>query len=266
MTAANTIQPAGPDIAGAARELDRAEREATAIPQFGDTLSLEQAYAVQAELLTLRLARGERLTGAKLGFTSKAKMAQMGVSEVIVGFLTDRMHVAHGSSLLLEGFVHPRIEPEIAFRFNRTVEPGASAEEIISSVDAVAPALEIIDSRYRDFSFSLADVVADNTSASRYLVGEWTDFTTDLADRAVTMLIDGAVAETGTTSAILGDPLHALEAFTRMNARYGSGLPAGAVLLAGAATAAVGLQPGSTVSAVVAGIGTVELETKGMPA
>lgn len=265
MSTANPTQsPApAPEAAEIARQLDRAEREGRAVAQFGDALSLEQAYAVQAELLALRLARGDRHVGAKLGFTSEAKMAQMGVSEVIIGFLTEGMHVDRANPLPLERLVHPRVEPELAFRFGRAVSAGASDEEIFDSVDAVAPALEIIDSRYRDFSFSLSDVVADNTSASRYVLGEWTDFTDDLASRAVTMLVDGSIAQTGTTSAILGHPLNALKAFARMNARYGSGLPAGAVLLAGAATEAVALRPGSTVTAIIAGIGTVELETAG---
>jgi 2-oxo-3-hexenedioate decarboxylase len=266
MTTTDTNQSVGPETATIARQLDRAEREGNAIAQFGDMLSLEHAYAVQSELLALRRARGERHSGAKLGFTSEAKMAQMGVSEVIAGFLTASMHVDRDITLPLGGLVHPRIEPEIAFRFERAIDPGASEEQIIASVDAVAPALEVIDSRYRDFSFSLADVIADNTSASRYALGEWTDFTDDLAGRAVTMLIDGSVAETGTTSAILGDPMNALKAFARMNARFGSGLPAGAVLLAGAATAAVPLRPGCIVTAIVAGIGTVELETAGADA
>jgi 2-oxo-3-hexenedioate decarboxylase len=173
------------------------------------------------------------------------------------------MRVDPGTTLPLEGLVHPRIEPEIAFRFGRAIGPQASEEEILASVDAVAPALEVIDSRYQDFSFNLSDVVADNTSASRYVLGEWSDVPEDLAGRAVTMLVDGSIAETGTTSAILGDPVNALKAFARMTASRGTGLPAGGVLLAGAATAAVPLRPGSTVTAIVAGIGAVELETGG---
>lgn len=255
-----------PPISEIARRLDQAERKGIAINQFGDVVSLDAAYEVQAELRDLRLARGEHLTGAKLGFTSEAKMAQMGVKEVIVGFLTSTMEVHNGDRLRLDGSVHPRVEPEVAFRFGQAVPPDASEEQIIASVDAVAPALEIIDSRYLNFSFSLADVVADNTSASRYVLGEWVTFTDDLAGRTVTLLVDGSITETGTTSAILGDPLNALREFARMYRRHGAGLPAGAVLLAGAATAAVPLSPGSTITAIVAGIGSVELETAGADA
>jgi len=144
-----------PPISEIARRLDQAERKGIAINQFGDVLSLDAAYEVQTELRDLRLARGEHLTGAKLGFTSEAKMAQMGVKEVIVGFLTSTMEVHNGDRLRLDGSVHPRVEPEVAFRFGQAVPPDASEEQIIASVDAVAPALEIIDSRYLNFSFSL---------------------------------------------------------------------------------------------------------------
>lgn len=254
------------NLASIAIQLDQAEASGSPIEQFNDSLSIEDAYYVQKKLLSLRRERGEQITGAKLGFTSKAKMEQMGVSEVIAGFLTDRMLIESGSKLSLSHLVHPRVEPEIAFRFGQEIQPGADLDEIIGSIDAVAPALEIIDSRYRNFSFSLSDVVADNTSACRYTVGEWVDFNTNLAGHAVTMLVDGTVVETGSTSAILGDPMLALEAFARMNQRHGTTLPVGSVLLAGAATAAIALVPSSRVTAVVAGLGTIELEISGAEA
>lgn len=261
-----TNTPTQADRASIAFQLDQAEASGVAIEQFNEALSIDEAYLVQKELLSLRLKRGEQISGAKLGFTSKAKMKQMGVNEVILGFLTDRMLITPGSKLSLNQLVHPRVEPEIAFRFGQEVRPGADLEEIADSVDAVAPALEVIDSRYRDFSFSLSDVVADNTSACRYAIGEWVEFTPNLAERAVTMLVDGAVVETGSTSAILGDPMTALEAFARMHQQHGTALPAGSVLLAGAATAAITLTPSSKLTAIVAGLGTIELETSGAEA
>lgn len=246
-----------------AARLDQAETSGIAIEQFNDALTLDGAYSVQRELLSVRRKRGEQLSGAKLGFTSKAKMEQMGVDEVISGFLTDRMLIPPGTELSLSRLVHPRIEPEIAFRFKREIHPGTSYEEILENIDAVAPAVEIIDSRYRNFSFSLSDVVADNTSACRYALGEWVEFSKNLAGRAVTMLVDGTIVETGTTSAILSDPMLAIEAFARMNQKYGTSLPAGAVLLAGAATAAIPLEPSTEITAIVAGLGTVEIKISG---
>lgn len=232
--------------------LDRATATGQAIPQLTSDgpMSLETAYAVQHAGIALRERRGERLAGVKLGFTSKAKAEQMGVSDVIIGSLTDRMRIEDGGTFAVRHGVHPRIEPEVAFRL------GPDAELV-----AVAPALEIIDSRYRDFRFSLADVVADNTSASAFVLGPWTQL--DRVDAlAVDLLFDGEIVASGSTTDILGDPLRALPAAQRMAAAYEHRLLDGAVLLAGAATAAVALNAGTHVEARVAGLGSVSVRTK----
>ncbi|MGW7531854.1 2-keto-4-pentenoate hydratase [Amycolatopsis sp. NPDC054798] len=232
--------------------LDQAIATGQAIPQLTseEPMSLETAYAVQHAGIALREGRGERLAGVKLGFTSKAKAEQMGVSDVIIGSLTDRMRIEDGGTFDVSRGVHPRIEPEVAFRL------GPDAELI-----AVAPALEIIDSRYRDFRFSLADVVADNTSASAFVLGPWTPIG-QVDALAVDLLFDGEIVASGSTADILGDPLRALPAAQRMAAAYGHRLVDGQVLLAGAATAAVALKAGTHVEARVAGLGSVSVRTE----
>lgn len=254
-----------PELGRHAEHLHRARREAHAIPQISAAaqLDLAGAYRVQQLGVGLRRADGERVAGAKLGFTSKAKAEQMGVADVIIGVLTDAMQVPAGGTFDVTTAIHPRIEPEVAFRLGRAIDPIAPEADLRAAVDAVAPAMEIIDSRYRDFAFSLADVVADNTSGCAFVVGEWMPVTGDLvlADREVTLVIDGSVAESGSTTDILGDPWQALPALARMAARYGHELPAGSVLLAGAATAAAPLGPGSRITATIAGLGEVSLST-----
>lgn len=238
--------------ASSSRALDAAQRDVTAIAQLDLAPDLAAAYRIQHELIGHRLARGERLVGCKLGFTSKAKMAQMGVSEIIVGQLTDAMQVRNGFDVDLGRFIHPRIEPEIAFRLGRDLEG-----DIAECVDAVAPALEIIDSRYRDFRFSLPDVIADNTSAAAFVVGEWRPMS-DVADLAVRLVVDGTDAESGSTAAILGHPIRALEELVDLAAKYDIALRAGDVILAGAATAAVPFGA-NHVEAQVDGLGTASV-------
>jgi 2-oxo-3-hexenedioate decarboxylase len=121
----------------------------------------------------------------------------------------------------------------------------------------VAPAIEIIDSRYRDFAFSLTDVVADNTSAAALVVGPWRPADTTLDNRGVQLHVDGRLAEAGSTSAILGDPLRAIPAAVRLARRHGIPLPDGTILLVGAATPAIALRAGTHVSATVSGLGRV---------
>ncbi|HJQ43200.1 MAG TPA: fumarylacetoacetate hydrolase family protein [Jatrophihabitantaceae bacterium] len=241
----------GPDTSAAAT-LDAAQRSASAVAQLDLGPDLAAAYAIQRELVQRRVERGERIVGSKLGFTSKAKMAQMGVSEIIVGRLTDAMQVDNGADVDLARFIHPRIEPEIAFHLGRDVD-----RDIADCVDAVAPALEIIDSRYRDFRFSLPDVIADNTSAAAFVVGEWQPVR-DVADLPVRLLVDGAEVEAGSSAAILGHPLRALEELVELAAKYDIALRTGDVILAGAATAAVPFAAHS-VAAHVDGLGVASV-------
>jgi 2-oxo-3-hexenedioate decarboxylase len=225
--------------------LDQARLEAQAIPQLG-LESAAEGYAVQTKLIQLRQARGERLVGYKMGLTSKAKMAQVGVDEVIFGRLTDAMRVPDGGTVDIGQFIHPRVEPEVAFRIAN------------HRVEKVAAALELIDSRYKDFQFTLPDVVADNTSAGAFVIGPWHDLVDGVDNLGVLLEIDGEVVQVGSTAAILGDPRRALPALVDLAARYGVELTDG-IVLAGAATAAVPLAQGRFARAVVEGLGTAAL-------
>ncbi|MEV0395301.1 2-keto-4-pentenoate hydratase [Polymorphospora rubra] len=252
----------GIDVSRLARHLDDAQRSATAVPQLSADPAVDRAgdfgvataYDIQAAAYQLRLDRGERGSGVKLGFTSRAKMAQMGISEIIVGRLTDQMRIADGGVIDLDSLIHPRIEPEIAYLLAEDIGGDDQRPLAPSAIAAIAPALEIIDSRYRDFSFSLADVVADNASSARYVVGPWHHPDQDLGNLAVRLTVGGRLAEAGSTAAILGHPQRALHELVRLGRELGIPLRAGDVVLAGAATSAVPFT-GEVVECEVAGLG-----------
>ncbi|MEV6139146.1 4-oxalocrotonate decarboxylase [Nocardia sp. NPDC051990] len=246
------------EIDDIAARLDAAQTGVADIPSLADNqvIPIDAAYAIQSALIARREARGERVTGVKLGFTSKAKMAQMGVSDVIVGRLTDAMRISDGGEVALTRFIHPKVEPEVAYRLSRDVDLDDPTVDIESCVDAVAPALEIIDSRYRDFRFTYTDVVADNTSAAGFVVGPWRPLR-DVGNRAVRLRVGGNEV-VGSTAAILGDPVRALHALLDMCRRHRISLGAGQIVLAGAATAAVPLVSG-VAECEVAELGTVSV-------
>ena len=257
-----TANPAsGSGLSELADRLTAAAAQATAIPQLttGADLTVDDAYAIQQALIDARLARGERLVGLKMGLTSRAKMAQVGVDEVIWGRLTDAMRVSDGGSVDPTTYIHPRVEPEVAFLLDRVPEPDEPYGDFASAVRAVAPAIELIDSRYANFRFSLPDVIADNTSAAAFVIGPWRAVPDGLENLGVLLEVDGRVVETGSTAAILGDPRRALAEGVRLAGRYGVRLREGWVFLAGAATAAVPLRPGAHVRAVVEKLGTASL-------
>jgi 2-oxo-3-hexenedioate decarboxylase len=237
--------------------LDQAARDRAPVAQLAErglTLTLPQAYEVQAGLLALRAARGERLVGVKMGFTSHAKRVQMKIDDLIWGRLTDGMQVPDEGALSLGRFIHPRIEPELAFLLQRPLRGEVSATEARAALEAVAPALEIVDSRYRDFRFSLADVIADNSSAAAFVVGAWQP-PRDLTGLPIVMSFDGRAVQTGSSAAIMGDPLESLLAAARLAAESGVTLEAGWVVMAGGATAAEPLLAGTRVSVDIGGLG-----------
>jgi len=248
-------------LAELAASADEAARTATAIAQFTHQHDIDpdDAYAIQALSIDHRIDRGEQLVGVKMGLTSKAKMVQVGVDEVIWGRLTNGMRVADGATLSLTNYVHPRLEPEIAFLMKAPLAGRVSGAEARAAVAAVAPAAEIIDSRFENFKFSLPDVIADNSSSSGFIVGDWCAPDTPIANLGMVLERNGRPVEVGSSAAILGDPIRSLVEASRMVAAAGMQLEPGWIVLAGGATAATPLEAGDSLRVVVERLGTVHL-------
>ncbi|WMY07326.1 2-keto-4-pentenoate hydratase [Paraburkholderia phenoliruptrix] len=247
------------NIAELATLLDDAALNATEVTQFDPEgrLSLDEAYRIQAESIRRRLERGERRVGVKMGFTSRAKMVQMGLSDVIWGRLTDAMQIEEGTAINLSRFVHARCEPELAFILKRPLEGNVTGPEALAAVEAIAPAIEIIDSRYKDFKFSLPEVIADNASSSGFLIGAWCDPKIDFSNLGLIVCVDGRVVQVGSTAALLGHPLRSLVAAARLSAAAGEPLQAGWVVMAGGATPAEWIKPGQYISVDMEQLGRV---------
>jgi 2-oxo-3-hexenedioate decarboxylase len=248
-----------------AATLDGAARSRHAIPQFSATQAFDvaAAYRIQARLIERRLERGERRIGVKLGFTSRAKMAQMGVHELICGQLTDAMRVPDGGQVALDQYIHPRAEPEIAFLLGSRLAGRVSLGEARDAVRSIAPAIEIIDSRYANFRFNLADVIADNCSSAALVLGSWRPLDLDIGDQAVTLTMDARVVQTGSTAAILGHPLQALVEAAQLVEKLGYALEPGWIVMAGAATAAEPLRPAMRVAVAIDSIGAASFTCRG---
>jgi 2-oxo-3-hexenedioate decarboxylase len=245
------------DINALAQRVDDAARYAKEIPQLAERITLEDAYAVQKASMALRYARGERQVGIKMGFTSRAKMVQMGVHDMIWGRLTDGMIVEDGGPTSFRRYVHPRIEPEVAFLLKGRLAGTLTPMQALSAVEAIAPAMEIIDSRYQAFKFSLTDVVADNSSSSGFVVGSWHRPELDFSNLGLVVTINGNPVLVGSTAAILGHPLRSLVAAARFAAEADEPLQPGWIVMAGGATHAETLAPGMWVECEIQSLGRV---------
>lgn len=214
-------------------------------------ISLSDAYQIQQNLIQHRVDSGSAIIGVKMGFTSEAKMKQMGVNDMIIGILTQDMWINEGQSIQRNQFIHPRVEPEICFILSKDIDSVLSENEVKEYVECVCPAIELIDSRYQNFKFSLEDVVADNCSSAGFCVGEKLDPSTPLLDLPITLKINNEIAEQGNSNDILDNPWRSLAAATRLAKQFNIPLKKGYYVLAGAATSAAFIQPNQSVTAEV---------------
>lgn len=250
------------DIECLAALLHAAQQDAREIEKITDqvpALSIADAYAIQNAILA---RQGGRMAGRKMGLTSFAKMQQMGVDKPIHGFLIEAGRVEDGAQTPMRGLIHPKCEAEIAVVTSRELKgPNCSTEEALGAIGEVFAAIEVIDSRYRNFRFDLPSVIADNTSAARFVVGAQgvPAQGLDLAALEVSLTKNGEVLATGTGAAVLGHPATSLAALVNLLAEQGQVLPAGTLVLTGAITEAFAAQAGDEVQATVQGVGTARL-------
>src|SRR3546814_16095224 len=134
-----------------------------------------------------------------MGFASPAKIAQMKVKDPIKGYLNEGGRLPVGGTVRRSDFLLPRVEAEIAVVTSRPLRgPGCTIAQVQASIDYVLPALELIDSRYPNYGFDLASVIADNTSAADFMTGEHgiTPTGLDLKTLGAVLLRNGEVAAT----------------------------------------------------------------------
>jgi 2-oxo-3-hexenedioate decarboxylase len=258
-----TISPG--TVAMLAERVEEAQRHALAIAKLTDEfpdLTIEDGYAVQDELRRRTLARGHRLLGFKAGLTSQAKMSQMGVNAPIVGFLASDGLRAEDSTIPVSELIHPRVEAEIAFVTREALHgPGCDRERVLRATEFVLPALEIIDSRFAGFRFDLPSVIADNTSAARYVIGPRRRGVSDLGLAALGVVLEknGEVVARAVSAAVLDHPANAVAMIVNHLAARGEELPAGSLVMSGGITEAIAVAGGDCVTARIDELGSVSV-------
>ncbi|OXM60216.1 4-oxalocrotonate decarboxylase [Amycolatopsis vastitatis] len=227
-------------------------------------LDVETAYAIQDEALRLRRARGETLVGLKLGLTSRAKQQRMGIDSPLLAWLTDAMVLPAGAPVPHDALIHPRAEPELVFVLGSPLAgPGVTAATALAAVDRVYGGIEVIDSRYADYRFTLPDAVADNGSSAYFSVGPvgLPPASLDLSLEAALLEVDGQIVDTATGAAVQGHPAEALALAANALGARGLALEPGWLVLTGGMTDAVPLRRGSRVAAHFSHLGSITLST-----
>jgi 2-oxo-3-hexenedioate decarboxylase/2-keto-4-pentenoate hydratase len=252
-------------IEQAADLLAAADAEAAPVGQLTERfpgMDLADAYAIQQLNLAGHLRAGRTLVGHKIGLTSEPMQTLLGVDEPDFGYILDSMVLPNGSTIQGERFCAPRVEPEVAFLLGEPLRgPGVTVDDVRAATDAVAVALEIVDSRIADWKLTLRDTVADNASSGAVVLGEWMPYcaNVELAAARAALWLNDIEVDSGLGAAVLGDPAAPVAWLANAVAPFGTELLPGQFVMSGSFTTAAFVHPGDTASATITGLGSVSL-------
>ncbi|MET9214034.1 MULTISPECIES: 2-keto-4-pentenoate hydratase [unclassified Nocardia] len=249
--------------AGVATALARAERDQVPVSPLTCTwpdIDVIDAYEIQLLNIGARVRGGARVIGHKIGLSSPAMQQMMGVDEPDYGHLLDDMWLDQDRPVPAGRYLWPRVEVEVAFLLGADL-PGADCTErdVLAATAALAPALEIIDSRIENWSIGICDTIADNASSAGFVLGvdRVAPNEVDRRDIDAVLLRNGEILAQGNSDAVLGDPATAVAWLARKVAGFGVRLRAGDVVLPGSCTWAIDARPGDEFVARFGGLGTV---------
>lgn len=256
-------------IFDAAGRLSAAERSRTPIRQLSldhQTMTVEDAYAVQSEWVRRKVATGRRVIGHKIGLTSKAMQQASNISEPDHGVLLDDMQFPDGSELPYERFIAPRVEVELAFLLARDLGgPHCTLTDVLDATAYVMPAAEIIDARIERVdretgrTRTVLDTISDNAANAGIVMGGRPLRPHELDLRWVGALLyrGGVIEETGLAAGVLNHPAQGVAWLANKLHLHGASLKAGQIVLAGSFTRPVEAAPGDVFHADYGPLGNV---------
>ena len=253
------------DAQGIADVLITAERERKGIAQISEDhpdVDVATAYRAQQAFVQSKLDAGETFVGYKLGLTSRNKQQAMGLDAPLYGRVTSSMISTYGVPVRFDRFIHPRVESEIAFLLARDIEAPATVTSVLAATEVVFGAVDVLDSRYESFQFTLPDVVADNASAGAFYLGPVARRPDDLVDLRLlgcVVRVDGDVVMTAAGAAVMGHPAASVAWLANQLAAEGEGLRAGQLVFSGGVTAPVPVVAGGSVTFEFDGLGAIEV-------
>ena len=250
-------------IAELAQELynaDLGRNPIQAITERYPDISYEEAYKVQLIGMKLRLADGHVIVGKKIGLTSKAMQNALGVFEPDYGYITDKMMAFEGEPISMASLILPKIEPEIAFILKSDLSgPGVTVADVLQATAGVMPAIEIIDSRVKDWKIKIQDTIADGASIGRIIVSGKLSPVDEIDLRFTGLVLEksGEVVATAAGAAVLGHPANAVAWLANKLSQYGMKLEAGDIVMSGSLTAACQVASGDNIRATFDRIGSI---------
>ena len=220
------------------------------------------AYEIQQINTNHRIQNGARIIGKKIGLTSEIVQKKFNVFQPDFGMLFHDKEVLNGGSISIQQICQPMVEAEIAFVLKKDLfETKLSLVEVINAIDFVLPAIEIVGSRIKDWDIKITDTVADNASASHFVIGHQPKKLSelDLVHCEMNMKVNHQICSTGKGSDCLGSPLNAVYWLARKMIEMGNSLKAGEVILSGALGPFIPVKGGDFVEVSIDGLGYVSV-------
>ena len=256
-------------VVEAAHRIHVAERTRTQIRQLSlqyPGMTIEDAYAIQRQWVTVKIAEGRKLRGHKVGLTSRAMQASSQISEPDFGDLLDDMFYDSGADLPMTRFIVPRVEVELAFVLGKPLRgPGVTVFDVLDATDYVIPALEIIDARIQQIDPEtkvprrVMDTIADNAANAAIVTGGRPVRPLEVDLRWVSALLykNGTIEESGVAAAVLNHPANGLVWLANKLSQYGVGLMAGQIILGGSFTRPVPAEAGDLIHVDYGQLGSI---------
>lgn len=251
------------------RRLDSAYTNKQSIAPLTRTfpnLDIHEAYQVQLKTIQNWESHGETIVGKKIGLTSLAMQQLLGVDQPDYGHLLKSMEEIEETPVSLDALFQPKAEGEIAFVLKKDLKgPNVTTADVMEATDYIAPAIEIVDSRIKDWEITLPDTIADNASCGRYVLGKKKLELTqeiDLAEIEMNLYKNGMLINEGSGKDVLGNPATCVAWLANALSEHGIGLHAGEVILSGALSAAVEVGNDDTIHCAFSTLGTVEATFK----
>jgi 2-oxo-hept-3-ene-1,7-dioate hydratase len=256
-------------VVEAAHRIHAAEKSRTQIRQLSlqyPGMTIEDAYAVQRQWVTVKMAEGRKLRGHKVGLTSRAMQASSQISEPDFGDLLDDMFYDSGADLPMTRFIVPRVEVELAFVLGKPLHgPGVTVFDVLDATDYVIPALEIIDARIQQIDPEtkvprrVMDTISDNAANAAVVTGGRPVRPLDIDLRWVSALLykNGTIEESGVAAAVLNHPANGLVWLANKLSQYGVGLTAGQIILGGSFTRPVPAEAGDLIHVDYGQLGSI---------
>ncbi|MEP2987889.1 MAG: fumarylacetoacetate hydrolase family protein [Parasphingorhabdus sp.] len=249
-----------------AERLRIAQEDRVPILPFATELGIDDidtAYAIQNHGIASRTANGRKVIGRKIGLTSIAAQTQLGFDQPIHGPLFADGEILNGGAIEAESLIAPILEGEIALVLDRDIDdPNVSIEEFSNAIKYVLPAIEIADSRIKNWEISLFDLIADDSAAARYLLG--TDpqqlSNIDLSACQMELNQNGKTLSSGLGENCMGSPLNAGHWLGGYLIEQGGALRAGDILLTGALGPIVPAYTGDQIECTITGFGPLSVE------